>query len=329
MDALKKFLELTEKALAVLTKISFLMGGAILLVYCGRYGGFPDGLSLSDTLRIFLVVTVFSMGTLVVYFFMMCLGFTVWHQLFILWRIQKVRQVFYSLRAWKRKGLRKATVLRHGRSEFFRNYKRHRVIRYQLRFPAFTPGLYVVSAMTVIGMLIFIPLGNVGLYLKFIISSLMLGLTFITVHFNLQIDAQMHLVVPDIETKLKKKSESRYINILYPALIIICVTFLLGLFDTTANRTMEILGIRHEHATVYVQTPWSDILQKHGVKRSPDDSVPGHVRFNDMTVALSSFGNSVTLSVGNERSSSVLRIPANAVVMDTMKDQNAERQAGQ
>ena len=53
MDPLKKFFELTEKALAVLTKVSFLMGGAILLIYCGRYGGFPDGLTIGDTLRIF------------------------------------------------------------------------------------------------------------------------------------------------------------------------------------------------------------------------------------------------------------------------------------
>ena len=69
MGEVKLFLELAEKMLTVLTKVSFLLGMAILLVYCARYGGIPDGVSVGDSLRIFLAVTVFSVGTLVVYFF--------------------------------------------------------------------------------------------------------------------------------------------------------------------------------------------------------------------------------------------------------------------
>lgn len=324
MDALKKFLELTEKALAVLTKISFLMGGAILLVYCGRYGGFPDGLSLSDTLRIFLVVTVFSMGTLAVYFFMMCLGFSILHPIILLARMTWIKRGSHSLQTW----IRRKKAWPRNRSNFSRNYKRQSLTPYHLRFSKFTPCFYAIAFLSVFLIPEILPNNHIK-YLQYFCASLMLGLAYILVNWIRQIDAQMYMVIPDVEKLMKKRAESRLIKIIFPAVIIIYVTAIYGLFNDTVNLTMEILGIRHEHATVYVQTPWSDILQKHGVKRSPDDSVPGHVRFNDMTVALSSFGNSVTLSVGNERSSSVLRIPANAVVMDIMKDQNAERQAGQ
>lgn len=103
----KKFLELTEKALAVLTRVSFLLGGAILLIYCGRYGGFPDGLTISDTLRIFLTVTVFSAGTLVTYFFLMCLGVSLWYMLFRLSRLKCITGGFNWLEGLMREARRK------------------------------------------------------------------------------------------------------------------------------------------------------------------------------------------------------------------------------
>lgn len=74
MDELKKKFEVAEKAIAVLTKLSFGLGSAIFMVYCALNGGFPDSLSLADSLRIFYIVTVFSLGTLFVYFFLMCVG---------------------------------------------------------------------------------------------------------------------------------------------------------------------------------------------------------------------------------------------------------------
>ncbi|MCE0492117.1 hypothetical protein LU196_18960 [Pantoea sp. Mb-10] len=321
MDALKKFFELTEKGLAVLTKISFVLGGAILLVYCGRYGGFPDGLSLSDTLRIFLVVTVFSMGTLAVYFFMMCLGFSILHPIILLARMTWITRGIHSLKTW----IRGKIAWRRHRSHFSRNYKRQSLTPYHLRFSKLTPCFYAIAFLSVFLIPEILPHNHIK-YLQYFCASLMLGLAYILVNWIRQIDAQMNLVIPDVEKLMKKRAEIRLIKIVFPGVIIVYVTAIYGLFNATANRTMEILGIRHEHATVFVQAPWNHILQKHGVKSSPDDSVPGHMRFNDVTVALSSFGNSVTLSVGDEHSSSVLRIPVNAVVIDTLKDQRQAEQ---
>ena len=91
MGEVKLFLELAEKMLTVLTKVSFLLGMAI----CARYGGIPDGVSVGDSLRIFLAVTVFSVGTLVVYFFLMCLGISMWSLMFWLSRFKRAKRYFF------------------------------------------------------------------------------------------------------------------------------------------------------------------------------------------------------------------------------------------
>lgn len=326
MDTLKKFFELTEKALAVLTKVSFLMGGAILLIYCGRYGGFPDGLTIGDTLRIFLTVTVFSLGTLVTYFFLMCLGVAVWYLLFRLSRLNRISRGFSRLEALMREVRRRKTVLRYGHSEFSRNYKRRRPILYHYRFPSFTPMFYLMSVLTVLGMLTMVHEDHALWYIKLICASLYLGAWYILIDLNRQRGAQIDLIFSDQQTPVKLRSEIRLVNTLGTAFIFISVTFYLGLFDTTANQTMRLLGIRHDHATVYLQETWSNVLAEHGITGSKTNFKPYTSCYEDVTVAISSFGSSVALEFYDNGKAQVLRVPAAEVLIDPLHGTPADSQ---
>ena len=318
MDTLKKFFELTEKALTVLTKVSFLMGGAILLIYCGRYGGFPDGLTIGDTLRIFLTVTVFSLGTLVTYFFLMCLGVAVWYLLFRLSRLGRTPRGFSKLEALMREARRRKTVLRYGHSEFSRNYKRRQPLLYHYRFPSFTPMFYLMSALTVLGMLMLVREDHALWYVKLICAALYLGAWYIMVDLNRQRGAQMDFIFRDQQTPVKLRSEIRLVNTLGTAFIFISVTFYLGLFDATANQTMRLLGIRHDHATVYLQDTWSKVLAEHSITGSKTDYKPYASRYEDVTVAISSFGSSVALEFYGNGKTQMFRVPASAILIDPL-----------
>lgn len=318
MDMLKKFFELTEKALAVLTKVSFLMGGAILLIYCGRYGGFPDGLTIGDTLRIFLTVTVFSVGTLVTYFFLMCLGVSMCYLLFRVSRLKWITRGFYGIEAMLREARRKKTILRYGHSEFCRNYKRRRPVLYHYRFPSFTPMFYLISVLTVLGMLTIVREDHALWYIKLICAALYLGAWYILLDLNRQRGAQMDLIFRDQQTPVKLRSEIRLVNTLGTAFIFISVTFYLGLFDATTNQTMRLLGIRHDHATVYLQETWSNVLAEHGITGSKADFKLYNTRYDDVTVAISSFGSSVALEFYINGKPQMLRVPATAILIDPL-----------
>ncbi|MEN4564316.1 hypothetical protein [Pantoea agglomerans] len=328
MDTLKKFFELTEKALAVLTKVSFLMGGAILLIYCVRYGGFPDGLTIGDTLRIFLTVTVFSIGTLVTYFFLMCLGVSVWYALFRLSRLERTSRGLSRLEALIREARRRKTVLRYGHSEFCRNYKRKRPILYHYRFPSFTPMFYLMSVLTILGMLTMVREDQALWYIKLICAALYLGAWYILIDLNRQRGAQMDLIFRDQQIPVKLRSEIRLVNTICTAFIFISVTFYLGLFDATANQTMRLLGIRHDHAIVYLQETWSNVLAEHGIIGTKTNYKPYAARYEDVTVAISSFGSSVALEFYSNGKTQMLRVPAAAILIDPLPRSEEDKNGG-
>lgn len=112
MEELIRKFELAEKAIIVLTKLSFALGSVIFLVYCARNGGFPDNLSLADSLRIFYIVTVFSLGTLTVYFFLMCLGLSICHLIYRIANVPQVERMLLHITEGSRVVRRQATKLR-------------------------------------------------------------------------------------------------------------------------------------------------------------------------------------------------------------------------
>ena len=78
---------------------------------------FPDGLSVADSLRIFYIVAAFSAGTVVVYFFLMCLGLSICHLIYRLSVISWVARMLRLIADAGRVVRRKATELRRGLSE--------------------------------------------------------------------------------------------------------------------------------------------------------------------------------------------------------------------
>lgn len=82
-----------------------------------------------------------------------------------------------------------------------------------------------------------------------------------------------------------------------------------------------ISGIRHDHATVYVRENWSTVLANHGIKGTQSSLKSYALRYDDVTVALSSFGSSVSLQFHADGKVHTLRLPAAEVLIDTLTSQ--------
>ena len=326
MATFKIFFEIAEKALAVLAKVSFLMGGAILLVYCVRYGGFPEGVSVGDTLSIFFAFTVFSIGTLTVYFFLMCLGVSLWRMVFRISRFNWAKRIFIFIWMLIRTAGLKKTRLLYGPSEFYRNYKRPQPFLYSITFPTLTPMFHFLSGLTLFIILTIVHEALWVWYLKFLTSALFIGGWYIFIDFNRQRDAQMDFIFDDTKTTVKLRSEIRLLNLAGTAFVFIGGTFFLGLFDTTANQTMRLLGIRHDHATVYARETWSTVLIQHGIVGTKSYLKPYVSRYDNVTVALSSFGTSVSLQFQADGKTLTFRIPATEVLIDPQPSQTEKKE---
>lgn len=209
MDELKKKFEVAEKAISVLTRLSFGLGSAIFMVYCALNGGFPDSLSLADSLRIFYIVTVFSLGTFVVYFFLMCVGLSFYHLLYRFANLsliargytrlgEKSRAVRGKMVAWRSSF--KTLVLRRRRSEFFRNYKRPRPFIYHVVFSPAAGLFHFFAFITLIFIGFTVQHDRVLWYMRLVSAALLLGLWFMVLDINRQRRGQMKFVLPGPES---------------------------------------------------------------------------------------------------------------------------------
>ncbi|NIG36195.1 hypothetical protein C1Y43_20175 [Pantoea sp. ICBG 828] len=327
MDELKKKFEVAEKAIAVLTKLSFCLGSAIFMVYCALNGGFPDSLSLADSLRIFYIVTVFSLGTLFVYFFLMCVGLSFYHLVYRFANVSLIRRGFNGLAEKSRLVRNKAGVLRRKfaalrgrRSEFYRTYKRPRPFIYHV---VFTPAAGLFHSFTVITLVVIafaVQHDRILWYIRLACAALLLGLWFIVLDVNRQRRGQMKFVLSGPESIVRAERDMRAGNLAITFLFLTAVTFMLGLFTDTASQTMRVLGFRHDSVTVYVKKEWSTVLARHGIKGSDAELPPYASRHDNVTVALSSFGSSVTLQFHSDKDprTQTLRVPATEVLIDPL-----------
>jgi len=322
MDEIKKKLELAEKAIAVLTKLSFGLGSVLFLVYCAKNGGFPDGLSLADSLRIFYIVAAFSAGTLVVYFFLMCLGLSICLFLYRLSGMPCIERMLRWMADGGRAARRKATVLRRGPSEFFRTYKRPHAFLYHVVFPPIASAFHGVSVLTLIVVIGLVRHDRLSWYVRLVAAAITLGLWFIMLDVNRQRRGQMKFVISGVDAVKRAEKNIKMGNLTMSLVLPVAVTFVLGLFGDSADRTMKILGFRHEHATVYMRGTWSTVLARHGIEGHAALLAPYVTRYDNVTVALTSFGSSVTLQFHSHRvpHMQTLRIPAAEVLIDLLHD---------
>lgn len=317
MDKVKKQAELAEKLLSVLTRISFLLGSAIFLIYCLSNGGLPEGLSAGDSLRIFLVVALFSMGTLVVYLGLMTLGMTLCYLLYRLLRLPVFRSVFRGLVALLRRARQKKVAWQHGPSEFRRNYRRPQAFIYNITFPRFPVLMhFTISPLIVLFIGLLVKTDLIFWYVKLGVAALYLGLWFVFVDLNRQRSAQAKIVFRDAVTPVKVKSEIRLVNAVITLFVFLSVTFYLGLFNTTANQTMRLLGMRHDHATVYLTRQWTRILDNHGIYSTPSDIAAYDRKYVNITVGMTGMGTSDNLNFPGTESSFRLRVPHKDVLID-------------
>ncbi|WP_275234889.1 hypothetical protein [Pantoea ananatis] len=327
MVDLNKRFEVAEKAISVLTKLSFGLGSAIFMVYCALNGGFPDSLSLADSLRIFYIVTVFSLGTLCVYFFLMCVGLSFYHLVYRFAKVSLIRRGFNRLTEKNRLIRDKAVMLRRKfaelrgrRSEFYRTYKRPRPFIYHVVFTPAAGLFHIFALITLVVIAFVIQHDRILWYVRLTWASLLLGMWFIILDVNRQRRGQMKFLLSGPESIVKEQRDIQTGNLAITLLFLTAVTFMLGLFTDTASQTMRVLGFRHDSVTVYVKKEWSTVLTRHGINGSAAELPPYTSRYDNVTVALSSFGTSVTLQFHSLQEPQVqtLRIPATEVLIDPL-----------
>lgn len=77
----------------------------------------------------------------------------------------------------------------------------------------------------------------------------------------------MKFILPGPDVVRRAEKDIRTGNLPMLLVLPVAVTFMPGLFGGSVDRTMDILGFRHEHATVYIRGTWSSYWRD---KRSTD-----------------------------------------------------------
>lgn len=160
-------------------------------------------------------------------------------------------------------------------------------------------------------------------YIRLLAAALALGMWFIILDMNRQRRRQLKFLFPAPGLIERAKKDIKYENLAITILIPLAVTFMLGLFSGTASQTMHILGFRHSNATVYVREVWSTVLARHGLAVNKAHLKPYTSRYDNITVALASFGSSVTLQFHAGGKTQTLRVPAVDVLIDPLPDRQA------
>lgn len=325
MDKLKMRLENTGLVLSIMTKISLFLGGLIFLFYCSSSGAFPENLSLGDGLWLILIISVFAVGMGTVYFFLGCLGVSIWTITYYIFVKSGGRGRFLIARKWLRdlkvkKAIRKNPV-------FFRSYKRDKPFVYNLRFPRVIITFHLMSFFTLVIMLGAIRENHLDWYLRLISTSIFVGLIFLILHTNKQKYLQIEHIVAREEESRRLKGEIKFANIITVAMLIY-TTIYIGIIKIATNKTMIALSIRSENVTVFVKNPWGAVLDRHmvnigeNIKLNNDvvnkDVVPGYRKYDNMTVSLFNLGSYTFLEFNVENKSYSLKIPSSDIIVDSV-----------
>ncbi|MFZ3619412.1 hypothetical protein ACOYA6_09195 [Leclercia barmai] len=311
-------------SLGIVTKVSLFLGGVIFLVYCSNSGAFPEDLSLGDGIWLLLIISVFTFGMAIVYFFLGCLGISLCHVIYHALRFSGVTKYFISVRKSFRERKMKTMLKKNG--VFYRAYKREEGFMYNVRFPKISFIYHMLSLFTLILIFSSVKSDHCFWYLRIILSSISLGFLFLFLHINrrkyLQID---HVGVCKDECK-RLKGEIKLTNAVVTMTALIFSTIYLGIISIAANKTMVFLHIRNEKVTVFVKQPWDAVLDRHlsnSTKHIKGDNVgqhtevvPGYKQYDDLTVSLYNLGSSVFLEFPVGKKLYSLKIPSSDIIVD-------------
>jgi hypothetical protein len=311
----RKLLKFIEKYFNIFSKLSLVSGGAVFLFYCIQIKAFPDNLTVGDGIWLLFISAIYAMWTTLFYAYLMIQGLSI----IILGRfifrsrpISRLTNTYRHMRAvcsWPRKTnvTLKRPIKRQEKPKFNLVFPR---VENVLHYLAGFGGIIIIMATLVKGQYLWL--------FKISLVSILFGLVYIMIISKRQQFAQLELI--ECEDKDQIRKNVRNVTTIFIVAALFVSTVLVGLFEISAKMTMNALGIRKENVTLYVRKPWSDILKQHDIEGSTSAFSGEFTRFEHMTVALSNFGSSVAIETGRRENLYSLKIPGDAILIDTLPD---------
>ncbi|NIF23960.1 hypothetical protein [Candidatus Pantoea multigeneris] len=274
-------------------KIALILGGFILLYYSVVHSAMPDNLSLGDGIWL-IFISAISGGIIL------------------------MGVIFYAAMACCILDLIRRVVIRSVPSENEPQGMKNLRIIFKEYIPVFDTVIYLTPVLWVfICIMLFIRGKREWI---FIISGSLLLWPVIIMLVLMMVKLYRNSIpfgfTPAKTERFAKNAQDLRSILLYFSFSVVLYSFLLGFISPVADTTMKILSVRQENVSLYVKSPWSDVLQRHLPVSSGCKVPQGYALFEHVTLSFSNLGNSVSVEIQGQKKATSLKIPGDSVIVD-------------
>lgn len=287
-QSLEKNIDRMSKIATAIAKLGVVIGALCITIYSLRIHHFPQDLSLSDGLLLFMMGSCFGIIYLLIIISFMNLGIV----------FSPIIKLIFKLIAWI--------------SNSFTSKKT--VVKYQL-----APFNWTSIPLSVVAIILIFKLGEKEPFLYFSLSILTVGLyLFYSIYMSCAEKIKNnHALVTDVNKSMTNKFECEHnkrVQLISLFVIVFTPLFASGISGAILDAAMRATNIRIESSTVYIKEPYSSLIPKDLILdnlMAPKE----YIALNKATILFTGFGKNTIISFNNDRKVEKIKIPNDHIII--------------
>lgn len=285
---LEKNIDRMSKIATAIAKLGVVIGALCITIYSLRIHHFPQDLSLSDGLLLFMMGSCFGIIYLLIIISFMNLGIV----------FSPIIKLIFKLIAWI--------------SNSFTSKKT--VVKYQL-----APFNWTSIPLSVVAIILIFKLGEKEPFLYFSLSILTVGLyLFYSIYMSCAEKIKNnHALVTDVNKSMTNKFECEHnkrVQLISLFVIVFTPLFASGISGAILDAAMRATNIRIESSTVYIKEPYSSLIPKDLILdnlMTPKE----YIALNKATILFTGFGKNTIISFNNDSKVEKIKIPNDHIII--------------
>jgi len=283
----KKFLELINIGLNTAFKLTAGSGIIIVIIYCIKIGQFPREISFGDGIIFTAISVIFGFFYFVSVYLFICLGaYTVKPMFYICKKIEFFINLYRSKTGLKPKYIRTPVLKTAHNNKLFASFG------LLIIFFSIHQWVDVLAWLTCI-----------------FCSHVCLDKYSNTIRIKSNIKNKSPETITSRERSHLQYIESKKILLVCTVVLLITPLIITDIGYTIINGTMRLAKIRDENTTIYVSSPYVELLDEQGIHGAKSTIAGGFKKYEHSKILLNSFGpeNIVEFDINKKRH--VLSIP--------------------
>ncbi|KAB7681707.1 hypothetical protein [Plesiomonas shigelloides] len=290
---LEKNIDRMSKIATAIAKLGVVIGALCITIYSLRIHHFPQDLSLSDGLLLFMMGSCFGIIYLLIIISFMNLGIV----------FSPIIKLIFKLIAWI--------------SNSFTSKKT--VVKYQL-----APFNLTSIPLSVVAIILIFKLGEKEPFLYFSLSTLTIGLyLFYSIYMSCaekiknETLKNNHALVIDVNKSMTNKFECEHnkrVQLISLFIMVFAPLFASGISGAILDAAMRATNIRIESSTVYIKEPYSSLIPKDLILdnlMTPKE----YIALNKVTILFTGFGKNTIISFNNDSKVEKIKIPNDHIII--------------